>query len=168
MKGRVSGKRRYGFGSVDPIKGDIPDIFNTRRPGAGARSHFTASTSTAARAASSRSPALLQHALLRRRLALALHRLHRRPHLPRLPAGSFIGCCGCCCCCLLLLLLRLLLLLLLLPLPLLPPRHLSPLSPSGGIEVFRENDPWRFRDFFLAWRRSSAWRRWRTGRTCST
>ena len=85
MKGRVSGKRRYGFGSVDPIKGDIPDIFNTRRPGAGSRSHFTASTSTAARAAPSRTPALLQHALLRRRLALAPHRLHRRPHLLRLP-----------------------------------------------------------------------------------
>ena len=39
MKGRDSGKRRYGFGSIDPIKGDTPDIFNTRRHGAGARSH---------------------------------------------------------------------------------------------------------------------------------
>ena len=88
MKGRASGKRRYGYGSADPIKGDIPDIFNTRRPGAGSRSHFTAATSTAARRASSRSLALLQHALLRRRLALALHRLHRRPHLLRLPRGQ--------------------------------------------------------------------------------
>ena len=130
MKGRASGKRRYGYGSADPIKGDIPDIFNTRRPGAGSRSHFTAATSTAARRASSRSLALLQHALLRRRLALALHRLHRRPHLLRLPRGQLHRP-------LLLLLLRLLLLLLLvlllllllLLLPLLlplppPPQHL--------------------------------------------
>ena len=39
MKGRVSGKRRYGFGSDDPIKGDTPDIFNTRRHSAGTRAH---------------------------------------------------------------------------------------------------------------------------------